>query len=236
MKKLIAIVLLSVLGAALTFQNAEAGGWRKPHSVTLWWVIFNHPENCTFNPGGAEQCGMVDVFGQAFLDSIAAGDPDPTLIAPNLAAGLAVVYATGDRTTLHGKVRLVASIYRSPAGLNLGAETIVDPLGLNRALDNVNAEIHLVVRDHGDVVRRDYEAQILSFLDPYCVDPLLRTGSGANVCADKQAAVYGANQAGEKDVYTLDPVPERVPGASATLIRNGDVIQAIVETHLDTRN
>ena len=236
MKKLIAIVLLVVLGAALTAQTAEARGWRSPNAVTLWWVIFNHPENCTFNPGGAEQCGSVDVFGQAFLDSIAAGDPDPTLIAPNLDAGLAVVYATGNRTNRFGRVRLVASIYRSPEGLNLGAETIVDPLGLNRALENVDAEIHLVVRDHGDVVWWDLESQILGFLDPYCVDPLLKTGQGPNICADKQAAVFGAGQEGEKDVYTLDPTPKRVRGAYATLVRNGDVIQAIVETRLDIRN
>lgn len=236
MKKLIAIVLLSVLGATLTVDTAEARGWRSPNAVTLWWVIFNHPENCTFNPGGAEQCGSVDVFGQAFLDSIAAGNPDPTLIAPNLAAGLGVVYGTGDRTNRFGKIRLVASIYRSPPQLSLGAETIVDPMGLSRALDNPNAEIHLIVRDHGDVVWWDLESQILGFLDPYCVDPLLRTGQGPNICADKQAAIFGANQEGRKDVYTLDPVPERVRGASATLIRNGDVIQAIVETRLDIRD
>lgn len=236
MKKLIAILLLCVLGAALTAPTAEARGWRSPNAVTLWWVIFNNPENCTFNPGGAEQCGSVDVFGQAFLDSIAAGDPNPALIAPNLAAGLGVVYGTGDRTNRFGRIRLVASIYRSPQQLSLGAETIVDPMGLSRALDNPDAEIHLIVRDHGDVVWWDLESQILGFLDPYCVDPLLKTGQGPNICADKQAAIFGAGQEGEKDVYTLDPVPKRVRGASATLIRNGDVVQAIVETRLDIRD
>ncbi len=236
MKKLIAIVLLSVLGAALTAQDAEARHWRSPNAVTLWWVIFNSPENCTFNPGGAEQCGSVDVFGQAFLDSIAAGDPDPTLIRPNLDAGVAVVYATGNRTNAFGRIRLVASIYRTPRELNLGAKTIVDPMGLNRALDNPDAEIHLIVRDHGDVAWWDLDSQILSFLDPYCVDPLLKTGSGPNVCADKQAAIFGAGQEGEKDVYTLDAEPKRVRGASARLIRNGDVVQAIVETRLNVRD
>lgn len=65
------------------------------HAVTLWWIIFNSPENCVSNPGSAERCGLVDIMGQPYPDSVAAGQPDPALISPNLASGLAAVYASG---------------------------------------------------------------------------------------------------------------------------------------------
>ncbi len=234
MKKIISILIIAVLGLAAA-EPSQADGWRSPHAVTLWWVIFNNPEQCTFNPTGEEKCGSVDVFGQPYLDSIAAGHPDPTLIAPNLDSGVAVIFATGSPTKRGGRVRLVASIYRTAPVVDIGAETIIDPLGLGRALDNPDAEIHLIVRDHGDVFWPDVDAQILNFLDPYCVDPLLGVGEGPNVCADAQVAVFGRGQEGKKDVISLAPEGGPVRRASATLIRNGDAVQAFVDTRLNTR-
>ena len=51
----------------------------KLEAVTLWWVIFNKPENCITDPTGPIKCGPVDAFGQDFLDTQAAGQPDLTV-------------------------------------------------------------------------------------------------------------------------------------------------------------
>ncbi len=102
--------ILTVNATQSSFASQSVGA----RAATLWWLIFNEPDACVSNPGQAEQCGEVDVFGQAYLESVRAGAPDPTLITPNTEAGLAVIYATGGQTDWYGHIRLVASIYRPP--------------------------------------------------------------------------------------------------------------------------
>ena len=232
MRKLAAVFSIAVLlfGAA---GHAAHAGHRVQNAVTLWWVIFNNPDACVANPGGAEQCGSVDVFGAPFLESVANGTPDPSLIAPNTDAGLAVIYATGGVTSYSGYVRLTASIYRSaPGGLNLAGSTIVDPMGLGRAFENPDAEIHLVVRDHGARVPGGVIEQTGSFLDPYCSDPNLLYFAGDNLCADRQFAVFGPGESGADDVWNFGNPNTKQRGAKAILFRNGDMVQAVVRTRV----
>ena len=237
MKRKIALGLAALLFASLCGQPATAddnrGGSR---AVTLWWLFFNNPDACISAPGTTERCGEVDVFGKAYLDSIAAGAPDPSLIAPNLDAKLAAVYATGGTTDSRGRIRLVASAYRSApdSSLSLGPN-VVDPLGLGTALENPDAEVHLVVRDHGRVVRGGVIAQITNFLEPYCSDPLLLYYSGSNICRDVQFAVFGPGESGADSVYAFGDTPRRIRRASAHLFRHGDMLQAVVETRLPAK-
>ncbi|MEN8260717.1 MAG: hypothetical protein ABFS02_09055 [Pseudomonadota bacterium] len=236
MKKLsmIAVLAVLVLGGGANTALAEDGN-SPVRAVTLWWVIFNSPDACTANPGGLEQCGSVDVFGQAFLESVANGAPDPSLIAPNLQAGLAVLYATGGVTDPSGRITLAASIYRSEDGQPLAisnAAAIADPMGLGAGYSDTDAEVHLVVRDHGRRVPAGEIQQISSFLDPYCSDPNLLYFAGQNVCADAQFAIFGPDESGSDVVMAFGNPPSEVNGASAYLIRNGDAIQVIVRTRL----
>lgn len=226
--------LTILLVVALLGHSAHADDQRRgSHAVTLWWLFFNHPDGCVTNPGAIEQCGEVDVFGEAYLESVALGAPDPSLISPNSEAKLAVVYATGGITDARGRIRLVASAYRSAPDvpLSLGPD-IVDPLGLRRAFENPNAEVHLVVRDHGRRVRGGLITQITNFLEPFCSDPLLLFYSGPNTCQDVQFAVFGPAESGVDSVYAFGNQPKRVRRAKAYLLRNGDMIQAVVETRL----
>ena len=220
----------SVLGTNAYAHDDRYG----PRAVTLWWVIFNNPDACTANPGALEQCGAVDIFGAPYLDSVANGSPDPSLIAPNQASGVAVIYATGARTSYWGKVRLTASIYRSEAGggLDLSGPNSVDPLGLGRAFENVDAEVHLVVRDHGHRVRGGLLTQITNFLEPYCSDPNLLYFSGDNICADVQFAVFAPGESGKDAVFAFGNPPSKQRRSSAHLFRQGDMLQAVVETRI----
>lgn len=228
------ILIAVLLAAALFGSNIQASDYRQgPRSVTLWWLFFNNPDACVANPGGTEQCGAVDVFGEAYLESVATGSPDPSLISPNLDSKLAVIYATGGKTSTGGRVRLVASAYRSAADvpLSLGPGA-VDPLGLGRALENPNAEVHLVVRDHGPRIRGALITQITNFLEPFCSDPNLLFFSGPNTCQDVQFAIFGANESGIDSVYAFSDPEKPVRRARAHLVRNGDMVQAIVETRI----
>lgn len=206
-----------------------------PHAVTLWWVIFNNPDACLTAPDGIEKCGAADVFGQAYLDSVASEQPNPGLIAPNTDAGLAVIYATGGVTNARtGRLRLAASIYRSDAALDLSGSQVVDPLGLGTSYRSTGAEVHLIVRDHGRARRDGLLTQITNFLEPYCSDPLLLFEAGDNLCADVQYAIFAQGEAGLDGVFSFaNGMP--VHGASAYLVRQGDMLQAVVETRVRDR-
>lgn len=205
---------------------------RGPKAVTMWWVIFNNPDQCVTNPPGAEQCGPVDIFGQAYLDSVQNGAADPSLIAPNLAAGVGVVYATGGITSRSGHIRLAASIYRSAqSGLNLGGDQVIDPLGLGTGFHNTDAEIHLVVRGHGRRVPHGRITQITNFLEPFCSDPDLGFVGGDNLCDDKQVAMYAPGETGVEAMISLAN-GSLLSNARAYLFRQGDVLQAVVETRV----
>lgn len=236
MHKSIYSVAAFILAASLAgpVATAEETILEPPRAITLWWVIFNNPDACVANQGGVEQCGEADVFGQAYVDSVANGTPDPSLIAPNLDAGVAVLYASGGATTRTGRIRLVASMYRSAdgGGLDIGSgETFVDPLGLGTAFENPNAEIHLVARDHGPQIPGELHAQILNFLDPHCSDPLLGWYAGPNTCQDVQFAVFAPTESGT-DAIVKAADGTAMPFAQATLIRNGDMVQAIFDTRI----
>lgn len=239
----VAIVAAMVLGNATAAEihtpavnkqvhaDRAKHGWRQPrHAVTLWWVIFNEPQNCETSPGSTIQCGGLDIFGSAYLESVANGAPDPDLIQSNARAGLAVVHATGGITTRHGRIRLVASIFEGTTTRELPAE--VDPMGLNRTLTNADAEIHLVMRDHGRRHPRDYVSQITSFVDPYCSDPNLLYFAGPNLCQDVQFAVFGSGQSGDQSIFAFADSTKPLSRARARLIRRGGAVQAVFETVL----
>lgn len=236
-KSLISVALLATTLATGTPAKADhTHAYHRPHAVTLWWVIFNEPDACMANPGAEEQCGPADVFGPQFLQSIADGAPDPTLIAPNVNAGLAVLHATGGVTERRsGKVRLTATLYRSAdQPLEFTGNQVLDPMGLGTAYVNPDAEVHLVVRDHGRAYRHATVAQVTNFLEPWCSDPLLGFEGGRNTCQDIQAAVFAPGEAGRDEVYRLAD-GARVRGAFAHLFRAGDAIQAVVETRVRDR-
>ena len=203
--------------------------------MTLWWVIFNYPDACTANPGAAEQCGSVDVFGQPYLDSVAVGDPNPALIQPNVDAGVSVLFATGGVTdNRNGKVRLVASIYKTPDPLMLMGDQTIDPMGLGVGLTSDAAEVHLVVRDHGRKRSDGVIAQVTNFLEPYCSDPRLLFDAGSNVCQDVHFAIFAPGEIGQDAVYRFAD-GQMHSGAAAYLFRQGDAVLAVVETAIKDR-
>ena len=218
-------------GAFADNANDNAGGNTPHKAVTVWWVIFNAPENCYGNPVPGTNCTGLDLFGAEFIESMENGTPNPGLIAPNLDAKPAVVYASGDVTRANGRIRFAASIFKSPAETHLALPAGVDPMGFGRAYENEDAEIHLVVRDHGKAVPGQTLVQTTNFLDPYCSDPNLLFFSGDNLCIDVQFAVFGPQDAGDQPMYAFSSM-QPVDGANATLLRHGNVIQAVIETRV----
>ncbi|MEO0973648.1 MAG: hypothetical protein AAFX85_11190 [Pseudomonadota bacterium] len=228
------LVLGLSVGAQALADHHDNPGFNR--AISVWWLLFNNPSACQENPGGAERCGPIDVFGRAYVESLENGTPDPALISPNLAAEIGVVFATGGVTTSRGGIRLVGAIYRSPVGggLDIDNGNLVDPMGLGRGYENPNAEVHLVVRDHGKAHpnRNELRLQILNFLEPYCSDPNLDYFAGPNTCRDAQFAQFAPDETGVDGIFEFHDPSHAVHGARAFLERNGDMLQFVIETRV----
>ena len=117
---------------------------------TVWWVIFNEPQNCS---GGA--CGEDDIF---LFENEELVTNEFGVAAMNMdgleASQISIQYATGRLTDADGNADFAASV-----GLGEVPGIVVGP-GL---VNPDSAEVHLVVRTHGPVVEDLFVEQITSF-------------------------------------------------------------------------
>ena len=112
-------------------------GLRPGHAVTLWWVVFNEPRNCSNNACGDDDVFLMNPDG-SFVEMPDGSEP---INAAGLeAAQISLMYADGHVIDVHGRAQYQA---RLPVGDTSSA--IFGP-GL---IDPANAEVHLILRDHG---------------------------------------------------------------------------------------
>jgi len=112
--------------------------------VTMWWVVFNHPENCSGPSAGHPfQCGRSDLA--------------------NPAVEASVLYAAGRVTSDGG-----AAFYGAHLSVGDTSGALFGP-GL---LFPGSAHVHLVLHDHGPADPRIVSQELHSFdvCNPTCVD------------------------------------------------------------------
>lgn len=109
-------------GLAMTIRTS---GLEPGHAYTVWWVVFNNPEECITDPEGDVKCGEADILAELMGESGAAPTVAPA--AGNVAGG-------------SGKARFGAFLRVGDDRDVLVGGPLTNPRG---------AEIHLVVRDHG---------------------------------------------------------------------------------------
>ena len=129
-------------GVLATFQ---AGGVEPGQAITLWWVVFNQPENCS-----APGCGPDDIF--------VGGDPAAELDADAIAnADIVASYAAGTVSSTDGTVSMASRLTAGEpgAGVIFGDGAVLE--------DAAAAEIHLVTRSHGPAVTGRVVDQTTSF-------------------------------------------------------------------------
>ena len=121
-------------------MNLKTSGLIPGHAYTVWWVIWNNPENCGH---GSPPCSGAD-----FLNG--------------KAVGVDVLFAAGHVAGGSGKGNFGSHLSEGDASgsiielFGLGLE----PLGLT---DARKAEVHLVVRSHGPAIPGQVDDQINSF-------------------------------------------------------------------------
>lgn len=134
--------------------------WRVGDATTLWWVVFNHPEYCV---GG---CGEDEV-------QFAAGANPDHPNGAKLAGTIAVIFGMGQIAD--------SAVWQSTSTLMVGDAT--GSLFGTVLEDASAAEIHLVIRSHGqsaNLSADDLTAALTSF----------GGGCETNICGDSQAAVF----------------------------------------------
>lgn len=125
---------------AYTFRT---NGLERGHVVTMWWVIFNNPDECENPiPTIGANCDLPDLFNAAVMPSVMGGDGN--LVGESGESTHAGHLREGEITTFH------------PA--------FVGSPGLD---DAMKAEIHLVLRTHGPAIP-DMLAEMRSTFDAGC--------------------------------------------------------------------
>jgi hypothetical protein len=129
--------------ARMTLQTS---GLPVGHTVTVWWVIFNEPQNCT-HPDAGLRCGPGDLppFG---------GDDS---------AVTSLIYASGHEIGGAGRATFSARLALGDNSDALWGPGLIDPTG---------ADVHLLVRDQGTLTPQQRSQGIHDFglCSPTCTN------------------------------------------------------------------
>ena len=137
--------------------------------VTMWWVVFNEPANCS------DACGEDDIF--VFEDDEMVIDENGPVfnVEQHEAAQISVLGGTGNVIGDNGEGHFSAVLPAGPNPNLLFGATLLNPM---------TAEIHLVLRAHGPMDPATLDAAIISF-NGGCADDFPN-----EPCEDVQFAVH----------------------------------------------
>ena len=176
---------LEVIGSSTLHRNKngitvnyKATGLH-PGAYTIWWVIWNNPQECT-TPGG---CLDIDF-------------PNPQNPPnPDNMVGVEVMYAGGHVVGKNGKGNFSAHLKAgddSPESMNtsFGFETV----GGLRVGNTFDAEVHVVLRTHGPAIPGLVHEQISSYRggcdNPFLHPPFTFYPNVIGECGDIAAAIF----------------------------------------------
>lgn len=147
------------------FVLVEAEGLVPGDAHTLWFVVFNQPQNCS------DTCGEDDIF----LES---GELNAAGVQ---AAEIGIGNATGNIAKADGTIELGGHLERE--GGDAGHQ-ILFPAGLDGdsllTVDGNDAEVHVILQSHGNARGGKKLLEQLSMVDANCTP----------TCADLQAAIH----------------------------------------------
>jgi hypothetical protein len=155
-------------------MSMDTVGLPPGHTFTVWWVIFNEPENCLDNDCGLDDMFDLDERGEFVLDD---GIPIPN-IAGREATVVSSLRATGNISNDAGH-----AYFRAHLPLHDTTDEVAFGPGL---LDTMKAEVHLIVRSHGPINQELLTEQLFTVWGG-CPDPKDRSP-----CVDLQFAAFEA--------------------------------------------
>ena len=137
-------------------------------AYTVWVAVFNRPDACTTNPGGEVRCGAPDL-----------------MLTPNLASASAFnvgAFITDGEGTANVSIDVRSGLPPDGAAVLFGEGGIINngvQPGL-RAGNGFGAEVHFIIREHGDLLPHAIADQLSAF----------NGGCPPNACANAQVAEF----------------------------------------------
>jgi hypothetical protein len=138
-------------------------------TFTIWWVIFNNPENCEHPIEGLMACSEEDLFTES--------------------VGTSVLYAAGNIVGGNSKSNFASSVRINDLK---GCQAPFDAFGLCRdgLVNPYGAEVHFVVRSHGPKIPGMVNEQIGTFAGGCTPETSFGAGDGPNACNDLQFGIF----------------------------------------------
>ncbi len=136
------------------------------HAYTLWWIIWNYPQNCE-TPGA---CGLQDLTNP-------------------IETGLELIYVDGAVPKRNGVGYFKGMLKVGDTEGSINDLLGLEPIGL---INPFEAQIDLAIRSHGPVIPGQVEEQISSYAGGCSVffDPFTEIPDAVGECGEIQAAVH----------------------------------------------
>lgn len=149
-------------GIAMALKSRLVPG----HAYTIWWVIWNFPENCIV-PGACTDADFADAVG----------------------VGVDVMYAAGNVAGRNGVAGFAGHLKEGDISASTNEFFGLEPVGL---LDAKKAEVHLVVRSHGPKIPGQVQDQLSSYEGGCTVffDPFTEIPDAEGECGDILFSIY----------------------------------------------
>ena len=170
-------------------DNAEASLIRMEHGVamsfdtvdlvpgdvyTVWWIIFNYPDNCSDGICGPNDAFLMDNDGRPVFDQ----DGQMQMNRMNQeSVGMSSIRATGGVVNEDGTAKFRAH-------LPIGDTTDFAAFGHGLVVDPMEAEIHFILRTHGPIIPELLWEQLFSH-DGGCLEPEMR-----KLCRNVQYGIF----------------------------------------------
>lgn len=168
---------LPVVGSSTLHRNANgitatfrAEGLMPGHTFTVWWVVWNAPEECD---------GPCD---------------DPDFFNPDVL--VEVLYAGGNVAGNNGKISISAHLNEGDDGGSVNELFGLPDIDGGALIDALAAEVHLVLRSHGPKIPGMVNDQISSYVggcdEPFAFPPFSEVPDAAGECGDIYFSVHVA--------------------------------------------
>lgn len=151
--------------------NYKTTGLAPGYTYTVWWVIWNNPENC----GTPFECNDLDF---AIADKV----------------GVEVLYAAGHVVGNSGKGNFSGHLNVDDDSASINPLFGLPPAGGLQSGNTFSAEVHLVLRSHGPKIPGMVNEQISSYeggcLDPFAIAPFTEIPDEVGECGDIEFAIH----------------------------------------------
>lgn len=142
-------------------MSLDAVGLRPDEAYTIWWLIFDAPSNCSDGVCGINDVYLMDSNGDFILDGNGLRQLNR---ASNEAAQMSALWAAGSIAYRNGTAHFEGHL---PIGDTTG------DVWFGHGLSNpMGADIHLIIREHGQAVPSMLQNQLYRFDGGACPNPV----------------------------------------------------------------